>query len=73
MRIGIGTPDRTARLLLGLLLMAAPFVTGWGLWTDTVWISASVALGAALAVTGIVRVCPAYTLFGLSTCKVRVR
>lgn len=73
MSINVGTPDRTVRLILGVLLMAAPFVTGWGLWANAGWTWAAVALGAVLAITGIVRFCPAYTLFGLSTCKVRVR
>lgn len=73
MRINVGTLDRTVRLFLGLLLIAAPFAADWGFWANPGWTWVSVALGAVLVVTGIVRSCPAYTLFRLSTCKVRVR
>lgn len=73
MRINAGTLDRTARLLLRLLLIVASFAADWGFWANSGWTWVSVALGAVLAVTGIVRFCPAYTLFHLSTCKVRVR
>lgn len=73
MRINVGTLDRTVRLLLGLLLIVASFAADWGLWANPGWTGASVALGALLAVTGAVRFRPLYTMFRLSTWKVRVR
>lgn len=60
MTLNVGSPDRTARLLTGRALFASPF---------RVW--ASVAAGLVLAVTGLVRFCPAYAPFGLSTSGTR--
>lgn len=56
----VGTIDRMARIVLGLVLIALVFVgpqTPWG------WI------GVIPLVTGFVSFCPAYRLFGLRTCK----
>lgn len=71
MKINVGTPDRIARLVIGVLLVIAPFVTGWALFANPVWTWAFVIVGLVLAVTGLVRFCPAYALFGLSTAKPR--
>lgn len=56
----VGNPDRLARIVIGIFLIAMVFVgpkTAWG------WI------GLLPLLTGLVRWCPAYRLFGLSTCK----
>lgn len=56
----IGNPDRAARIIIGIILIAMVFVgpqTPWG------WI------GLVPLLTGLVRWCPAYRLFGISTCK----
>ncbi|MHB1101574.1 MAG: YgaP family membrane protein [Devosia sp.] len=73
MRINVGTSDRMARLIFGLLLVVAPFATNLGLWANSAWTWTSVAVGAVLLFTGIVRFCPAYAPLGLSTCKVRAQ
>jgi len=55
----VGTIDRVFRIVLGLILIALVFTgpqTPWG------WI------GIVPLVTGFMRTCPLYTLFGLSTC-----
>ena len=52
--------DRVVRVVLGLGLLSLVFVgphTYWGF------------LGLLPLVTGLVGTCPAYTLFGISTCK----
>ena len=57
----IGTIDRNIRILAGLILLALVFVgpqTPWG------WI------GLVPLVTALMGWCPAYTLFGIKTCKV---
>ena len=59
MKVNVGTPDRALRVLAGLVLigLAAGGVVGvWGY------------LGIVPLVTGAFRFCPAYALFGLSTC-----
>ncbi len=56
----VGTIDRVARIVLGLVLLAMVFVgpeTPWG------WI------GIIPLVTGAMGWCPAYQLLGLRTCR----
>jgi len=58
----VGSADRIFRIVLGLVLIALVFVgpkTVWG------WI------GAVPLVTGFLRTCPLYSLFGVSTCNSR--
>ena len=56
-----GSLDRAVRIFLGIFLigMAQSGVTAWG------WI------GVVPLLTGLVGVCPAYSIFGINTCKVR--
>ena len=56
-----GSLDRAVRIFLGIFLigMALSGVTAWG-WT-----------GVVPLLTGLVGVCPAYSIFGINTCKVR--
>ena len=56
-----GSLDRAVRIFLGIFLigMALSSVTAWG------WI------GVVPLLTGLVGVCPAYSIFGINTCKVR--
>lgn len=69
MTVNVGTPDRIIRLIVGLLLIAAPFLTGWALFADPLWTWVFVIVGLVLVVTGIVRFCPAYWIARLSTAK----
>lgn len=73
MRVNVGSADRLIRIGLGLVLILLPFVSGLPLFTSLVATAASVVIGAVLIVTALVRFCPLYTLFGLSTCKVSSR
>ena len=60
----VGTLDRVLRILVGAIMIALVFVgpmTPWG------WI------GLVPLITGIVRWCPAYTLFGLKTCPLKAQ
>jgi hypothetical protein len=55
--------DRVLRIVIGLGLLSLVFVgpqTYWGL------------VGILPLVTGLVGTCPAYTLFGLSTCRTKI-
>jgi len=60
MQINVGTPDRIARIVVGLVLMllAATGTVGWWGW-----------VGIVPLLTGIFRFCPAYTLLGFNTCN----
>ena len=62
MNLNVGPVDRALRIVvgLGLILLAAMGVVGaWGY------------IGVLLLLTGIVRVCPAYSLLGMNTCGTR--
>ena len=59
-----GTNDRRFRVLLGLVMAALGFTVldgGIGL--------AAIAVGLVAFVTGFIGWCPAYSVFGFSTCK----
>ena len=65
----VGSTDRVIRLVLGAVLLLAPFVpplasvfAAWGAWKFLVAVA-----GLILLATGITRFCPLYTLFGLRT------
>ena len=63
MMVNIGTPERWVRLILGLVLLALPFVAGLsGLWA---WVSGIV--GVVLIATGVLRFCPAWSILGINT------
>jgi hypothetical protein len=61
MKANIGRIDRIIRIIAGLAILGAGyyFKSWWGL----------VGLGPIL--TAVIRVCPAYIPFGLSTCGVK--
>lgn len=70
MRINVGTPDRIARIVIGAVLVLLPLLSGLPLFANPLWLWASVAVGAVLIVTAVVRFCPLYAILGLSTRKV---
>ena len=57
----VGNADRAVRVVAGVVIIAAGvyFKSWWG------------AIGALPLLTGIVRWCPAYFPFGLSTCRTK--
>jgi hypothetical protein len=65
MKVNIGILDRTARAIIGLLLIAYAIPlgfpsTGWN-WVG--WI------GIVPIVTAVIGYCPAYSRFGFSSCS----
>jgi hypothetical protein len=65
MQVNVGLIDRTARAIIGLLLIAYAVSfgfpsTGWN-WVG--WI------GIVPLVTAVIGYCPAYSLFGFSSCS----
>lgn len=61
MTTNIGTADRILRLIVGVILLALIFVIDGGLR----WIGL---IGLIPLATAAVGWCPAYTMFGISTC-----
>ena len=62
MKMNEGTIDRALRVITGLVLIALAATGTVGMWG---WI------GIMPLLTGTVGYCPAYTIFGLSTCSMK--
>ncbi len=60
MTANIGTIDRVLRVIVGLALLSLVFVGPQSLWG---------LVGLVPLLTGLVRVCPLYTLLGVRTCN----
>lgn len=59
MQANVGTVDRVLRVLVGLVLIGLALTGAIGAWG---WI------GLLPLATGLLRYCPAYSLFGWRTC-----
>ena len=62
MKTNVGSIDRIARLLIGLLLITLAALGTIGVWG---WI------GVVPVATAAFSFCPLYTVFGLSTCPMK--
>jgi len=65
----VGTADRVIRIVLGVILIAAPFLTTSELWANPLALWGAVLVGAILVLTSAVRFCPLYRLVGANTCR----
>ena len=68
----VGTPDRIARLVIGALLILAPFITGWALLANPLIMWGSPIVGVVLVATALFSFCPIYAALGLSTKPTRL-
>ena len=59
MKVNVGSVDRLARILVGLVLVALAVTQTLGPWAY---------IGIIPLATGILRSCPLYSILGLSTC-----
>ena len=59
MTVNVGTIDRAVRIIAGLVLIALAFTGTIGMWGY---------IGIVPLLTGLFRVCPAYSLIGVNTC-----
>ena len=64
--VNVGTVDRIARLIIGLSLIALPFMFA-SFALPAIPGIISLAVGATLSVTAVVKFCPIYGVFGLRT------
>jgi len=71
MTANMGTFDRIMRLILAVVLIAAPFVSGFVETSPRWMVYASIAIGIVMLVTSLTRVCPVYSIFGIRTCKAK--
>lgn len=59
----VGGTDRAARLVAGIALLALGFLhVVTGIWAIVAYI-----VGAVALITGVVRFCPAWSVFGINT------
>lgn len=70
MTVNVGSVDRILRLIIGLVLIALPFV---GIFAPVnagalMWVS--IIVGLVLVATAGLKFCPLYRIFGMRTCKV---
>ena len=64
MKANVGGVDRGFRIVAGMVLLVLVFVLG----EDGLWLWGLI--GIVPLATGLMNWCPAYSLFGMSTCKV---
>lgn len=62
MKANEGTIDRAVRIIAGLALIALAATGTIGAWG---WI------GVVPLLTGIIGICPAYSIFGMNTCPMK--
>jgi hypothetical protein len=62
MKVNEGSIDRVVRIVAGLVLISLVFIGPQSPWG---WI------GVLPLATGLIGWCPAYTLFGIDTCKMK--
>lgn len=62
MKANVGGVDRVIRIVVGLVLIAWALLGGGPMWA---WI------GVVPLATALINFCPAYALFGMSTCKTK--
>jgi len=69
MTMNVGSADRVIRLVIGVVLIILPFISGLELWSNPVAQYGAPLVGAVLVITALARFCPLYRIFGLRTCK----
>jgi hypothetical protein len=62
MNVNVGTIDRSLRVVAGLALIALAATGTVGLWGY---------IGVVPLLTGLFRVCPAYSILGMNTCSLK--
>jgi len=65
----VGSADRLIRIVLGALLIAAPYFYASSLWDSSLARWGVPIVGAVLAITAFIRFCPLYRITGASTSK----
>lgn len=70
MTANVGSIDRVLRIVLGLVLIALPFVSNMALFASGTATVIAVVVGLVLIGTSAMRFCPLYRIFGIRTCKI---
>ena len=64
----VGTIDRIARALLGLVLLYLAFFSVLPLFDAALFKYGAVVIGLVMLATSAMKLCPLYSLFGFKTC-----
>jgi Protein of unknown function (DUF2892) len=62
MTANVGNVDRTLRIVVGIALIALAATGTIGVWGY---------IGVVPLLTGLMRTCPAYSVFGINTCRTK--
>ncbi|MGI9406505.1 MAG: YgaP family membrane protein [Hyphomicrobiaceae bacterium] len=65
----VGSADRIIRIVIGALLIAAPYFTDFAFWSSPLARYAIPLVGLVLIFTALVRFCPLYRIVGVRTCR----
>lgn len=65
MTANVGKIDRTFRLILGIILLVLPFISGMGTTATVI----SVIVGIVMVATSSMKFCPLYRILGVNTCS----
>ncbi len=69
MLTNVGSIDRVFRLILGLILLGMPFVSGLALFGSTAATVTFMVGGLIMVATSAMKFCPLYRIFGIKTCR----
>ena len=70
MTVNLGAIDRAIRIILGLVLLAAPFVSGLAIFASSRATTVAMIAGVVMLATSAMRFCPIYRILGIRTCKI---
>jgi hypothetical protein len=63
----VGSADRIFRIILGVLLIAAPYFTDLAIWSNPMIRYVVPIVGVVMLLTAFVRFCPLYRIIGVNT------
>lgn len=67
MKKNIGNGDRFLRIMIGIIAL----ILVMGNVVEGTWMWVALAVGLLMVLTSSIQFCPAYSLFGINTCKVK--
>jgi len=65
----VGSTDRIVRIIIGILLIAAPYFTNFTFWDNQTLRILIQVIGGILILTGLFRFCGLYKIIGMNTSK----
>ena len=69
--VNVGSFDRLLRAVVGIVLIVMPFVTGFAVWSNPLFMWGAPIVGLVLLATSAMKFCPIYYITGLRSCPVR--